>query len=342
MNSPSPSKDQGSTRSKTKSESKGRKRVARAGAIRKLANEAIDTFSASDLQSKEFPELRYAVDGYIAEGVTLLVGKPKIGKSWMALDLAVAVATGELALGNIKCTQGSVLYCALEDNQRRLQRRMRELFGDTGKWPPDLHIALEAKRLNEGLIEDLDVWISAYKPALVIIDTFAKVRPVSGRDSGYEADYAALSPLQELAGERGVAILIVHHLRKMPGDDPFDMVSGSTGLTGAVDAALILQRGQQGTTLYGRGREIEEIEHAVEFERGRWRVLGDAVEVRRSQERSVILAVLADAADPMGPKDIADALGKPENNIRQLLYKMLNDGEVKKTTRGRYYSAVKT
>lgn len=334
MNSPSP--DHGSTRTKTKSKSKGRNRVARAGAIRKLANEAIDTFSASDLQSKEFPELRYAVDGYIAEGVTLLVGKPKIGKSWMALDLAVAVATGGLALHSIKCTQGSVLYFALEDNQRRLQRRMRELFGDTGKWPPDLHIALDAKRLNEGLIEDLDVWISAYKPALVIIDTFAKVRPVGGRDGGYEADYAALSPLQELAGERGVSILLVHHLRKMGAEDQFDMISGSTGLTGAVDAALILLRGQQGVTLYGRGREIEEIEHAVEFEQGRWRVLGDAAEVRRSQERSAILAILADAVEPMGPKEIADALGKPENNTKQLLHKMLKDGEINKLERGKY------
>ncbi|MGC9369286.1 MAG: AAA family ATPase [Paracoccaceae bacterium] len=298
-------------------------------------DEAITTITANALQSKEFPPLRYAVDGYLAEGVTLLAGKPKIGKSWMALDFAMAVATGDLALGSVRCRQGAVLYCALEDNHRRLKRRMSQLYGDVEHWPPGLHFATQVRRLGDGLVDDLRDWIEAHRPKLVIIDTFAGVRPQSRRE-GYDADYAALSPLQEMAGQMGVAILVIHHLRKMLGDDPFDMISGTTGLTGAVDTAFVLHRGKQGVTLYGRGREIEEMEQAVEFVGGMWKVLGDAAEVRRSEERSAILEVLEGADEPMGPKEIADALGWKTDNVKQLLFKMHKDGELKKQGRGRY------
>ena len=125
----------------------------------------------------------------------------------------------------------------------------------------------------------------------------------------------------------------------MQGDDPFDMISGTTGLTGAVDTAFVLARSKQGVTLYGRGREIEEMEQAVEFVGGMWKVLGDAVEVRRSVERSAILEVLEGVDEPMGPKEIADALGWKTDNVKQLLFKMHKDGEIKKQGRGRYCAA---
>ena len=299
------------------------------------AQGAITTITANALQAEEFPPLRYAVDGYLAEGVTLLAGKPKTGKSWMALDFAMAVATGGVALGSVTCRRDPVLYCALEDNHRRLQRRMRQLYGAVDHWPPGLHFATQVRRLDEGLVDDLREWIEIHRPKLVIIDTFAGVRPQSRRE-GYDTDYAALSPLQVMAGEMGFAILVVHHLRKMPGDDPFDTISGTTGLTGAVDAAFVLQRGKQGVTLYGRGREIEEMEQAVEFVAGTWKVLGDAAEVRRSEERGAILEILEGADDPMGPKEIADALGWKTDNVKQLLFKMHKDGEIEKQGRGRY------
>ena len=302
---------------------------------------SITTITAHDLQSKAFPPLRYAVNGFLAEGATLLAGKPKIGKSWLALDFAMAVASGGVALGSVKCRQGPVLYCALEDNLRRLQRRMRQVYGSVDDWPIGLHFATEAKRLGDGLENDLRLWIEAKRAKLVIIDTFAGVRPRGGRE-GYDADYAALSPLQVMAGQLGVSILVIHHLRKMLGDDPFDMISGTTGLTGAVDAAFVLSRGKQGFTLYGRGREIEEMEKAVEFVGGTWKLLGDASVVRRSEERNAILDILENAEEPIGPKEIADALGKPENNIKQLLFKMQKDGEITKEGRGRYRIAEQT
>lgn len=296
----------------------------------------IVTFTARELQKMEFPPIRYAVKGYIAEGLTILAGKPKIGKSWMALDFAMAIAEGNVALGSISCERGAVLYCALEDNQRRLQRRMRQRYGDESRWPQSFYLTLDLPRLNEGGIEVLEKWIHAYNPSLIIIDTFVAVRPRNNRANGYEADYESLAPLQELAGEKGISIIVVHHLRKMAGEDPLDMISGTTGLTGAVDAVLVLHRGSKGVTLYGRGRDVEEIEMAVEFNNGAWRILGEASKIHRSEERDAIINVLSEARKPLSPKAIADALNAEPNNIKQLLFKMSHDGEVHKKERGKY------
>jgi hypothetical protein len=141
------------------------------------------------------------------------------------------------------------------------------------------------------------------------------------------------------ASETGVAIVIVHHLRKSAGEvDPFEKVSGTLGLSGAADTVLILDRDSQGATLYGRGRDIEEIETAVEFDRAtcRWRVLGEAVDIRQTDERAEILSVLIDADEPMTPRDISIGAGMTRNNVDQLLFKMAKAGEVLKTGRGRY------
>jgi hypothetical protein len=284
----------------------------------------------------EFPPVQYAVNGFVAEGLTLLAGKPKIGKSWMALDFAIAVSSGGVALGDIRCKRGTVLYCALEDNPRRLQRRMHRLCGHKGSWPERLHLTTSMPRLEDGGLEWLEEWITSNAPALVIIDTLAAVRTRRGKEHNYDADYAALTPLQKLAGETEVSIVVVHHLRKMKGEDPLDTISGTTGLTGAVDTALVLGHDSHGATLYGRGREVEEVDVAVEFVGGRWKLLGPTATVHRSEEREAILNVLEEAGEPLGPNAIAKTLDKPANNIKQLLLKMGAAGEIEKRGRGKY------
>ncbi len=155
----------------------------------------------------------------------------------------------------------------------------------------------------------------------------------------YEADYNAIKGLQALAGEFNIAIVIVHHTRKSGSDvDPFEKVSGTLGLSGAADAALILDRDGNGATLYGRGRDVEELEVAVSFDKTtcRWSILGAASEVRRTDERSLILTALRDSEEPMTSGEIADATLMPNQNVRQLLAKMVKDGEVRKVKRGLY------
>jgi hypothetical protein len=134
--------------------------------------------------------------------------------------------------------------------------------------------------------------------------------------------------------------VIVHHTRKSGSEaDPFEKVSGTLGLSGAADTTIVLDRGGHGATLYGRGRDIEEIEKAVTFDREtcQWTIIGEASEVLRTNERSAILTLLKDADEPMSPIDVATALGLQRNNVKQLLFKMAKAGEViKPPARGKY------
>jgi hypothetical protein len=164
----------------------------------------------------------------------------------------------------------------------RLHRDIAEL-GDT-PWPKRLTFLTGCPRLDEEGLELIEQWIASVpRPRLIQIDTLQKVRKPRGNgQSLYEADYQAVAPLQELAGKRGIAIILVHHVRKEDAADPLDMVSGSTCLTGAADTILVLNRDSIGVTLYGRGRDIDEIEKAVSFDQvtGRWAIEGDADEFR--------------------------------------------------------------
>ena len=156
-----------------------------------------DEFSADDLSRMEFEPIKYIVPGYIGEGLTLFAGKPKIGKSWLLMHVAWGVAANDYTLGGIKCEHGDVLYAALEDNKRRLKRRMRKLFGDV-PWPKRLTFKCSMPRLAEGGIECIRKWIEKSAcPRLVIVDTLAMVRTRNAKDqSVYDADYAAVKELR--------------------------------------------------------------------------------------------------------------------------------------------------
>jgi hypothetical protein len=296
--------------------------------------------TAQDLGRVEFPDIAYVVPGLVAEGLTILAGKPKGGKSWWCLDIAVAVATGGVALGSIPTDPGDALYLALEDNPRRLQRRLRQLLG-TGDLPARLSFATDCPPLDRGGLAAIEGWAQeAVKPRLIIVDVFAKVRPDRRKDDGlYEADYRAVAPLKELADRLGLAVIIVHHTSKRTeAADPFDTISGTTGLTGAADTVLILSATPDGPKVYGRGRDIEELEKAMRFDRtsGRWLLLGDASEVVRSNEQKAVLDILDKATEPMSPAVVAEMLGKKVNTINVLLRRMAERGDVVKEARGRY------
>jgi hypothetical protein len=298
------------------------------------------TFTANALTAMMFDQIKFIVKDFIAEGLTLFAGKPKIGKSWLLLHIAHEVAIGGYTLGGLSCEQGDVLYCALEDNQRRLQRRMTKLF-DIEAWPSNLTFACEMPRLANGGIKFIKDWIEkAQRPRLVIIDTLAMVRSPARKDqSSYDADYAAVKELRDLAAEHGIAIIIVHHLRKADADDPFDTVSGTLGLTGCPDSIMIIWREGNGVLLAAKGRDIEEVKKSVQFDAGSctWNVIGDADAVRRSVERSAIIKAFEEAnGEPLGPRQIAEAAGMKAGNVRQLMMKMKNEGIIKVSSYGKY------
>lgn len=298
-------------------------------------------FTAAVLRTMEFPPVSYVVPGVIPEGLTILAGRPKIGKSWMALDLAIGIATGKPVLGGVHVEQGDVLYCCLEDNPRRLKRRVTKLLSPfSDEWPERLTLATSWRQLDEGGVDDIEAWCKdALNPRLVLLDTLAGVRPNrGGTDTLYEGDYRALGSIHRLANDRGVGAVALHHTRKMDADDPVDTISGSLGLAGAADTCLILARGPKGTTLYIRGRDIEECEKAVSFgsENCRWTLLGNAADVQWTDAKSKILAALSAAKDLMGPADIASVTGIPRNTVDVTLHRLAADGEVVQVSRGRY------
>jgi hypothetical protein len=300
-------------------------------------------FSLRDLLVWELPAVRWAVPETLPEGLTLLAGKPKLGKSWLALSLALSIAAGGVALGTHPVARGDVLYLALEENARRLQARARQLLTSMTKVPNGLDFALEWPRLAEGGLSCLENYLKTHPDTrLLVIDTWAKVAPRTDtrRCTQYEGDYDALSPLKRLAETYHVSILAVHHLRKTGASDVLDEITGSTGMTGAVDGTLILkrERGQQDATLFVTGRDIErEQELALRFDAttALWSVLGSAEEVGRTQARQEILALLREQPEGMTPREIAGGLEKNYHTTRSILRKMEETGEVTRR-HGRY------
>ena len=198
--------------------------------------------SSSSIQHTVFDPLRWIVPDLLPEGFTLFIGKPKAGKSWMALDLAIAVATGGKFLDR-DCEQGDVLGMFLEDTKRRIQGRMTSMIGiEKVKWPSCLMLATEWPRLDDGGLDMIRDWVlSVKKPRLVIVDILEKVRPSeNGKKTLYANDYAAVTELQKLAGELQISILVIHHQRKAGADNLMDTISGTGGLGGGCDAIMLL------------------------------------------------------------------------------------------------------
>ena len=296
----------------------------------KPGTSGLDTITGSALMRLELPEPSSIVPGILVEGLTVLGGKPKLGKSWLMLYACLAVASDGYVLGKLKVTAGEALYLGLEDNLRRLQNRLDTMSDEI---PDGLHLASQdaMPRLDVGGLERLDTWLQNHPLCrLVVIDTLARVRPrrKHGADL-YEEDATLGASLQALAIKRGVALVVIHHLRKADADDPLDMISGSTGLTGAADAVLVLTRprGEADAVLHITGRDIEESELALKFDpkHGIWTMLGEAKDYAMSEERRLIVAFLQTVKSG-APKDIAEGAQLPRDSVRQLLRKMKADG----------------
>jgi hypothetical protein len=296
-------------------------------------------FTANELMNMEIQPMRWAIPDLLPEGVTILGGKPKIGKSWLALGLCVATATGGVALGTKRVDQGDALYLALEDNKRRLQERLGKIL--TGEAPHNFHIHLDWPRLNEGGDEQLERWLQSHPNArLVVIDTLAKIRKPGKGNNVYAEDYGALESLIPLAAQYNVSIVVVHHVRKMAADDPLDKLNASTGLSGSVDSGLILKRGQGAAdaTLYVRGRDVEEQNLAMRWdaEISGWRIVGDAADFAMSDIRQRIRQEILDAGESVGPKDVAQATGLDYEQVKKEMQRMANADQLAKVGRGKY------
>ena len=200
----------------------------------------LNTLSMNDLFDCSFTSRPPLIDGLLYAGTYLLAGAPKIGKSFLVAQLAYHVSVGQ-TLWEYPVRQGGVLYLALEDDYQRLQGRMSRMFGVEGT--DNLHFAITSAQIGLGLVEQLDNFLKTHPDTrLVIIDTLQKVRDAIGEAYSYSGDYDAIGQLKGFATSRGICLLLVHHTRKQAADDAFDMISGTTGLLGCADGALLLRK----------------------------------------------------------------------------------------------------
>lgn len=294
------------------------------------------TWTADELMQVEFPPTRWAVDGILAEGLNLLVGAPKFGKSWLALGLGVAIASGGRAFGRVPVARGDVLYCALEDTGRRLQDRLRKVLCD-GSAPGLLVLTTRW----DG-VDAIERWLAEHPQArLVVVDVLSKIRePALRGESSYLADYKALEPLADLARRYSVCILVVHHTRKATGDDFIDEVSGTHGLAGCADAILVARRSRNtgAAIVKVTGRDVEERELALDFDAntGTWSWLdGPAVLHEVADTRRSILEALH-GQQAKAPKQVAEMTGLDHELVKKTLQRMAEDNQVQPAGGGTY------
>lgn len=245
----------------------------------------VQAWSARELSEMELPPIRHVVEGLLPMGMGVLVAKPKLGKSWMVLDLCLAVAQGEPFLG-FPTRQHGTLYLALEDGKSRMQTRLRRLL-EGRPAPANMHVMFQAQRLGEGLLETLGEYLDANPDIhLVCIDTLSKIKPKAKPfENAYDADYDYMGRLKAFADSRGICVLLVHHTRKSKNpEDSFDNINGSTGILGAADFTIVLDKQSRMDDEAGfllTGRDIEQCERVIRFDqaRCRWVMQGTAAQL---------------------------------------------------------------
>ncbi|MDX3809610.1 MAG: AAA family ATPase [Bosea sp. (in: a-proteobacteria)] len=294
--------------------------------------------TADQLSARTYPPTDFLVDHLIPKGVTLLAGEPKAGKSWLALDVAASIARGVGCLGERSCPPGDVLYLALEDNEARLHGRLSSMLGSTG-WPSRLALTTTWDRIDQGGADAMLDWArSCPRPRAIIVDVFERIRPLAPRSS-YQGAYEEISRLREVAELARIGIILVHHLSKGSGRrDAHQRILGTVGVLGAADTSLVMVRGRTNCRLLARGRDIEEVDEIVAFDRQAmcWRpVQGqDATPLFPEQQR-IIEFIIAQGRS-VAPAEVAAALEIKPGTARTTLRRMDAKGDIIRTAYGTY------
>lgn len=230
--------------------------------------EKLKTIDADTLLSTPMDKTLFVVDGLIPQGLSVLSGSSKIGKSWLMLWLSLQVARGQ-PVWEFETNKSDVLYLCLEDTYARIQNRLYKI---TDEAPSELRIATTSFQIGNGLEQQIEQYLSDFpNTKLVIIDTFQKVRDsksTGGKSGMYAGDYDDVTALKNISDKYGIAVVVVHHVRKLKDvSDPFNEVSGSTGITGAADTNFVLKRSRANETgtLLATGRDIEYQELTLKF-----------------------------------------------------------------------------
>jgi AAA domain len=289
--------------------------------------EPTSEWDAVDLLNAEFRETPDILAGVVPVGVTLISAAPKVGKTRLLTQVAVAAVRGSAFLNRVVIPT-KVLTLALEDGARRYRKSLHQLVGSTWPGRNELTIRTASLRLNEGGITHIEQHLDKHSECkLVIIDVLARVRPRGHGSDKYQLDYDALAPLQRMANLRQIAIVVVHHAnQRAEVSNIFERVSGTSGLTGVVDSLLLLQRrnGDDIGILSVSGREVEDQTIALGFADGWW---GPAPEgmpatlLSESREVRLLWLWLAEH-DGASTEELAKLYGRTTNTTQKLLHRL--------------------
>ncbi len=224
----------------------------------------------------DLPATKFVIKDLLPQGLAIIGGAPKVGKSWLMLDWCVRIAKGE-TIWNFPTTKGTTLYVSLEDTASRLQERLLSVTDEA----PNVFFTTFSFKIGEGIEEQIESFVTDHPgTALIVIDTFQMIRN-TGSEVSYASDYNEIEILKKLAEELKITILLVHHLRKQGDSDPFNMLSGTNGLAGGVDTMFVLDKSKRcstNATLYCSGRDIEDREIELRFDKDNcvWNFVSDS------------------------------------------------------------------
>ena len=251
-----------------------------------------NTIDGETLMNTSFEPIHYVVTDLIPQGLHILSGSPKIGKSWLVMWLCLQIAKGE-SVWNFNTDKGTALYLCLEDSITRIQNRLFDITDDA---PPNIYFSTVAENIGTGIEEQINNFVFNHPDTkLIVIDTFQKIRTPTN-DNAYSSDYRDICFLKSIADRLKISILLIHHLRKQTDNDPMNMVSGTTGITGAVDSSFVLKKSKRSgdrATLYCTGRDIEyrELELYFNSETKIWDLISDSIEKPEMLLEDIIVRV---------------------------------------------------
>lgn len=300
----------------------------------------IEQINGNELLKKKFNPLKWAIEGMIPSGCSILAGAPKVGKSRLSLNLCLAVAVENgCALGCIDVVQGEVLYIALEDTQRRLQERILDAqLGDVDL--SNLTVITNIPRQHEGGMEYIKWWLDEHtKARLVVIDTLQRFRKqLSGKGDRYAEDYDVVSEIKSVADKYDVPILIVHHLTKAKDtDDWLNEISGSMGIVGAADTIFSLKRAR--TNMYGilhrTGRDVEEKDFSLKLEEFGWILVDEVENFTMPEWKRKIIKYLKEH-ETVTPIELSEAISISLDSAQKNLQRLAKDEIITREGRGKY------
>lgn len=307
-------------------------------------NGKLKLINASDLENKQIPPTNWAIENFLPEGLTILAGAPKSGKSLLALNLALALSANAEIIGKKSKTTKTVLYMPYEDSEKRLQERIKKIKTGLSINNISKTFFLEGcnpPKLDENVLKNIGEVINENKIDMIIIDTLGSAIKNNRKKglSSYMDEYELLNMFQRFALDYKICTLLLHHTRKMKAENIFDEISGTRGISGAADANFVLQRNKYTGKLFVQGRDLEDANYDLELDKENltWRFQGISSSIKLTPEQETILNVYnKDFEKELKPSEIAKILEKEDTNIRPTIGKLLTMGLLKQNAYGKY------